>query len=440
MTIKKITKNLILGTILLFLSTISAYAGFGVSPTDFNHQYLKPGLTFEKEFILSRSDSLEEMDISIQPSFEGIDSWFTYTPSQNFKFKRGQKTTTFKIKVEVPEDADYKDYNGVFRVLAVPSNQDVKGISITQGIRLDSGLVVTEVNVTLLSITSIKALDSELGKPIQIQITGENQGNVEVSPTLKVKIMDLNMNVLEEHEIADFGTIKPNQTSQLTAEFDTNLPSGEYFIEVTALLDGVELRTERLVFLINNIPEEKTEEKESGFGMLNSILADVKENLPYILIAVIFLIAIYYLLEKMWRMKDLRQKTEKWWAILLGSKKYSRMVLSFILALQIMLILILYPLLSLKHEGYEFEDGETQGAQDSKLEYPTLNVFPSIEVKGYLLYESPNTNSKSIYTAGEDERFEVEEESGDWYKVLLKDGTYGWLQKSIIKAIEKKSE
>lgn len=99
-----------------------------------------------------------------------------------------------------------------------------------------------------------------------------------------------------------------------------------------------------------------------------------------------------------------------------------------------MLILILYPLLSLKHEGYEFEDGETQGAQDSKLEYPTLNVFPAIEVNGYLIYESASTDSKPLYTANEDEEFDVQEERGDWYKVLLKDGTYGWLQKSIVKS------
>lgn len=65
MNIKKITKQLILGSLLLFLSTISVHAGFGISPTDFNHKFLKPGLTFEKEFVISRSESLEEMDIYI---------------------------------------------------------------------------------------------------------------------------------------------------------------------------------------------------------------------------------------------------------------------------------------------------------------------------------------------------------------------------------------
>lgn len=438
MNIRKITKQLILGSLILFLSTLSAHAGFGISPTDFNHKYLKPGLTFEKEFMISRSESLEEMDIYIEPAFDGISSWFTYSPSQNFKFKRGQTTMTFKIKVTVPEDAEYQDYKGVFRVKAVPSNQNVMGISITQGIRLDAGLVVTSVDVTQLSVMAIKVLDSELNKPIKVQVTGENQGNVDVKPTMKVKIMNLQMEVLEEHEISDFGSIKPNATSVLTAEFETNLPTGEYFIEVTVLLDGKELRTERLVFQINNIPGEKVEEDKTSF--VGSIFNDVKENLPLISVSAISLLLIYYLIGKMWSMKELKSLTTKWWAILLGSRKYSRLMLSFFIALQIMLILILYPLLSLKSEEIEFENGETQGVQDNKVDNIPLNVFPSIEVKVYPVYESPNTGARTIYTAVENEKFNVVEETDDWYKVLLEDNTYGWLQKSTIKSVDKQDK
>ena len=68
-------KNIFLFTIVfILLNTISAYAGFGVSPTDLSHEYLKPGSTFEKEFTLSRSDNLEEMDIHIEPDFTNISS------------------------------------------------------------------------------------------------------------------------------------------------------------------------------------------------------------------------------------------------------------------------------------------------------------------------------------------------------------------------------
>ncbi|MDX9738933.1 MAG: SH3 domain-containing protein [Candidatus Dojkabacteria bacterium] len=434
MNIKKLTTKIILGTLLLCLSTFSTYAGFGISPTDFNHKFLKPGSTFEKEFMISRSVSLEEMDITIEPTFEGISSWFTYTPSQTFKFKSGQSTITFKIKAQVPEDAKFQDYDGVFRVKAVPSNQEVKGVTITQGIRLDSDLVVTEEDVRSLSILSIKVLDSELNQPIKVQLVGENLGNVDASPTIKVKIMNLNMELLEEHEIVNFGFIKPNQTSTLTGEFDTNLPSGEYFIEVQVLLDAIELRKDRLVFLINNIPVDETSDENDTFSFINSIFTDFKENFPSILIGSLSLLLVYYLIGKMWKLSGLAQKAGKWWALLLGSHKYTRVALSFFLALQIMLLVIFYPLVKEISNKEDAEIGETQGAQDSTLPYPTLNVFPEIAVPKYMIYQNPDINSQILYEAKEDETFDVIEENENWYKVKIENGQYGWLQKVLVKS------
>jgi hypothetical protein len=233
-----IIKNIILGVGILILSTVSAYAGFGVSPTDISYENLKPGATFTKTFTLSRSGDLDEMDVSVQPDLDAIDSWFTYNPGKTFKFPQGESTTTFEIIVNVPSGTAYDTYNGVIRLIATPSNQEVRGVTITQGVRLDAGLVVTERDVTILTIQSIDVLDSELNQPIQFEIVGENQGNVDASPTAVIKIMDLQMNVLEEHEITEFGSIKPNETTKLTGEFDTNLPSGEYFIEIDIQLDG----------------------------------------------------------------------------------------------------------------------------------------------------------------------------------------------------------
>ena len=62
--------------------------------------------------------------------------------------------------------------------------------------------------------------------------------------------MDLQMNLLEEHEISSLGSIKPNETKTLTGQFLTNLDLGEYFIEVDVLLGNQSLRKERLVFKI----------------------------------------------------------------------------------------------------------------------------------------------------------------------------------------------
>ena len=428
-------KNVFLLTIVLILfSAVSTYAGFGVSPTDLSHEYLKPGSTFEKEFTLSRSDNLEEMDVHIEPFFDNISSWFTYSPSQNFKFKKGETTTTFKIIVKVPSDAKYQGYNGVFRVTATPSGGDIKGVAIAQGVRLDSGLVVTKANQKLLSITAIKALDSILNEPIKIEITVRNEGNVEASPTVKVRVMNLNMEVLEEHEITNLEAIKPNETKTIIAQFKTNVPTGEYFLDVTALLDGQELRKERVVFTIKNVPTEKPTENEEKTTFIGSLSNDIQKIWPYILIPIIIFIIIFILLEKLWKKNSLKDSKEKWWGVLLGSKKYSRVALSLFISLEFLSLAILYPLAKDKEIKEDSKNGQTQGVQDIKIEYPQLIVSPPISVNKYPIYKEADINSEIIYEAGDDENFTVIEETADWYKISLKNNTDGWLLKSFVKS------
>lgn len=434
--IQKLISVFLFTIVVILLNSISAYAGFGISPTDLSHEYLKPGSTFEKSFTLSRSDNLEEMDVHIEPYFDNISSWFTYYPSQNFKFKKGETTTTFKILVKVPSDAKYQSYNGVFRVTATPSGADIKGVAIAQGVRLDSGLVVTEADQKLLSITAIKALDSILNEPIKIEITGKNGGNVEISPEVKVKVMNLNMEVLEEHEITNLEVIKPNETKTITAEFKTNVPTGEYFLEVIVLLDGQELRKERVVFTIMNVPTKQPSENEEAeeITFIGSLSKDIQKVWPYILISIATFIIIYILLERLWRKKNLKDNKEKWWGVLLGSKKYSRMALSLFVSLEILFLAILYPLAKNKETKEDAKNGQTQGVQDIKVGYPQLIVSPPISVNKYPIYKEANINSEVIYEANENENFTVLEETADWYKVSLNDNTNGWLLKSLIKS------
>lgn len=431
---KNILLKIIGGITFTLLGVTMVNAGFGVSPTDLNHEYLKPGSTFEKEFTISRSESFEEMDIVIEPTFEEISSWFTYYPSQSFKFEAGERTTSFKIIVNVPEGAGFKDYDGVFRVKATPSAQSVMGVAITQGVRLDSDLIVTQDDMRLLSVMSIKVLDSVIGENIKVEVIGHNGGNVDVTPSMHISVMDLNMNVLEEHDIYNFGFIKPNTTDTLVGEFDTNLPTGEYFIEVSVLLDSEVLRKDRLVFVINNIPEDVTETDDKDIttliGSISSFVRDNGRLITYIGIAVVVFLLLYILLSERWSKKGIKKKTkEKWWAVLLGSKMFSRFLLSFFVALIGMLSLILGPIIINDSSDIDTQ-GETQGAYiiDS-----TLEVFTAVEVKEYIVYEVPNIDSRVIYRASENEEFKVIDEVNGWYQVEVNNGTIGWLEMDIVK-------
>ena len=445
MEINKIIKNAFLGIGILVLSTLSVHAGFGVSPSNIDSQYLKPGSHFEQTFTLSRSGNLEEMQITIEPALKQMETWFTYQPGKVFLFKRGEETTQFKIVVNVPSDAQYQGYDGVIRVMAVPTDRSVAGVSITQGVRLDAQLVVTETDYQDLAIISITAKDTQKSNDIQISIQGENKGNVSVSPSVKVKIMNLLMEVLEEHEIKDIGSINPNETTTLIAKLKSELPSGEYFFEVTVFLDGKELRRERLVINIENVPtEEPTEEKEEGFfSFIGSIFTTVFDIWPYILIALIIVIVAYLLLDKAWKRKDLEKNAQKWWAVLLGSKKETRTFLSLFFGVSILLILIMYPLVRLSQEDTPKADieGDTQGVQDSTVAGGLLlHVLPRSTSQGYLIYAEQNSNSKPIYTANDGEEFEVIDETEGWFKVKVSEDIIGWLEKTSVRSVTKEEK
>lgn len=438
MKLEKFTIKILLGALLFFLCSTSIHAGFGISPTDISSEYLKPGASFEREFTISRSESLEEMDIYIESSLPEMESWFTYSPAKVFKLNQGETIKTFKILVNVPMDAEYKNYSGAIRVKAVPSLGDVKGISITQGVRLDANLLVTQDDFKKLSITSITTSDTEVGQPIKIKIEGENLGNIDASPTVKVQLMNLTMEVLEEKEIANFGFIKPNESSTLTAEFLSTLPIGEYFMQVSVILDNQEIRKERLVIKINEATATPVTPKDDTMISLVSRIGNfTRENKTFIiyvsiatLIALGIEVTIYSLSGKL--SKKIFGKT--FGRALASNIKYPQAVISFMLAFIVFLSFIFIPIIR-KDPPSRSTIPQVKGLSISENQESTLNVLPPISVKRYLIYEQPDTSSKSIYTASEDEKFNVVDENNDWYKIILGNQDIGWLQKSIVKSV-----
>ena len=192
------------------------------------------------------------------------------------------------------------------------------------------------------------------------------------------------------------------------------------------------------------LDEKPEEEKDEGlFSWAGSILTTIGEVWPYILIALIIVIIAYLLLTKAWERKDLEKNAQKWWAVLLGSKKESRTFLSLFFGVSILLILIMYPLVKLSQEDTPKADvsGETQGVQDSIVARGLLlRVLPKATSQGYLIYAEQDSNSKPIYTANDGEEFDVIDETENWYKVVVDNDIQGWIQKSSIKSVTQKKE
>jgi hypothetical protein len=438
---KKTIKTIILGGLFLLLSHVPTLAGFGVSPTNVLNEYLKPGFTFEREIFISRSVDLAEAEINIASELPGFESWFSFLPGKTFKFANGSSTTSFKILINVPEDAEYKRYDGVIRVTAKSAQQEVGGVSIINGARLEVNLATTEEEFKLLTIKSIKVRNSLVGEDIKIDIIGENSGNVAVSPRMEVTIMDLLMEDLETHEIQNFGSIEPNETKDLTGEFKTNLETGEYFILVKVFLDEELLRQDRLVFNINNVPQEDND-SDPGLrfdAFLSGGISLVKRTILYILIFEILFLLVYLLLQKILKDKSIEKLKKKLGNKPFVTKKIISVTSSVLFSTFAILILVLFlPSLSLEKEVKVEEDGETQGVQthipleDIEVSGPPI---PSELISRYFVYSEPSISSEILYEAKEGESFDIEEEMEDWYRIRLENKTFGWIAKYNIKSI-----
>ena len=442
--IKNTLQNFLLGVGILLLSSVVAHAGFGISPSDINHEYLKPGSSFTTDFLISRSGSLGETDIIVEPDLGPINSWFTFKPGKVFRFPKGQRTIQFQVVVNVPETAEYKEYTGSLRLKAIPTDQAVKGVTVAQGLKVNAGLTLTEENIEKLAITAIDVGDIVKGNPVKVDVVARNEGNVESSPIAKIKIMDLQMNVLEEQEISSLGSVKPNETKTLTGQFITKLDLGEYFIEVDVLLGDQSLRKERLVFkILKESPAMDTTKKIEKLTSLPIVtfLQDNQKYVLWILAGIIAAIIVYFLIDRLWKDKSAEDK-EKATAVALGSKSSTRQVLSIAFGFLVFLGLFSAAISELEVKQVPVNDSkkEVQGVEDSIIKSePMLNVLPSPAADAsYPVYSQPNTSSKVLYQAKDGETFKVLEVSNGWYKVTLNDGSIGWISETIVKSTHNK--
>ena len=438
--IKNTISKIVLGVVILLTTSVVAHAGIGITPADIVNENLKPGASFTTEFKLSRSGNLNEISIVVEPDYGPISSWFTVKPGKVMTFPQGQRIMYFQISVNVPETAEYKDYKGAIHVTALPDDADVKGVMITQGLQLNAQLKLTEEDIEKLSITAIKTENVIKGSPVKIDITAKNEGNVDASPVAKVKVMDLQQNLIEEHDISNLGVVKSNETKTITGQFLSNLEIGEYFLEVEVFLDSQSLRKERLVLSVTEdkpVVATTDDDSKDQKSSIQSLLGDNQEYILWIVAACVGGVIIYFLIDKLWNNKPVEEK-EKPASVALGSKKSTREILSISFGFLIFLGLFSASLSDAKVVETKVNDSnkDVQGAQDTTVvSEPTFSVLPAQETDTtYPVFSRPDKNSSVIYDAKDGETFDVMESDNGWYKVSLPDGSIGWIPEDLIKS------
>jgi len=254
----------------IFFNADSIFAGFGVSPPYVISDRLYPGAHFEQEIVLSRGNPNEELEAKITVDAPEIEDWFNFKPGKEFLLPKGQQQVSMIVEVDIPEDVDYKNYEGYIYIKTSPvAGEEKAGVSIALGARVDIDLTVTELRIVDFKIRNLRIPDSEeafhwwkiklLGK-IKFLMNLENIGNIETAPDrAEIEVYDLSwQNLLYQGTDKSLEKIKPFKRKDITAEFKNDLKPGQYWAIVKVFKNKEEiLRQEKILLTI--VPMEMSE-------------------------------------------------------------------------------------------------------------------------------------------------------------------------------------
>ena len=213
----------------------SALADFGISPPYVRNDKLIQGSHYEQKIILVRGDPTEDLKAEITLDVFQANDWISIDKGLEFILPKGEKQMPIVVSVNVPEDAEFGNYEGAIRIRISSLKSSESGmVAIALGGRIDIDLVVIEEEIFDFEVRSIKALDLEKGQTIEFLMQIKNTGNIESAPTkVHFNIFDIEKKeLLESVDNANqLETIKPFEIKKIVAEFPTELEKGNYWAQ-----------------------------------------------------------------------------------------------------------------------------------------------------------------------------------------------------------------
>lgn len=272
---KKVGQVLVI--ILLFTFGLSqiAQAGFGISPPYVRNDKLTYGSHYEQKIILVRGDPIEDLKAEISIDIPEAGDWVSIDKGMEFILPKGEKQVPMIVSVDVPKDAEYKDYKGYIRVVTSSLKPLEEGkITIALGARIDVDLTVAEIKIFDFNILSINTpLDLEEGwKFWKIKLPGEikvlmritNTGNIEAAPTrAHLDVYDISCrDLLESSDSISLEKVKPFETKEIFAKFKTKLEIGAYCGEIKIFKEDEIVKEQKVFFNVvarGTLPSEAKE-------------------------------------------------------------------------------------------------------------------------------------------------------------------------------------
>lgn len=220
----------------------TALAGFGITPPYVSNTSLTRNSIYEQQILLVRGDPNTAQRAEITVDAPEIASWIEVIEGEVISLPRGEQKVPMTVRVTVPDNAEFKTYEGAIRIRTVPESGEVTqgAVNISLGALVDINLTVIDKKIEDFRLRRVSVEDLNEGKKflwlffpgkIRFDMAIENIGNVDVAPSkVDLRIYDRSGKVLleETDNIGRVKRIKPYATETVTANIPTRLPAGSY--------------------------------------------------------------------------------------------------------------------------------------------------------------------------------------------------------------------
>lgn len=275
-------------------------AGFGITPPYVRNTSLTRNSIYEQQILLVRSDINVAQRAEVSIDAPGIEDWIEIVEGTNIPMPKGSQKVPMTVRVTVPDDADFANYQGAIRIRTLPEDGEVAAgaVSISLGARVDIDLDVIDKVIKEFRIRRVSVPDLNEGTKlawlffpgkVQFDMLLENTGNVDIAPSSIIfKIYDRSGTALleESKNIGKIPKVSPYIAEEISAEIPTRLPAGGYIARYQIFNDDEIVQEGDLSLTILPAGTSQT----AGFGFVGlSIAHKISVLLPIFSIIIIFL-------------------------------------------------------------------------------------------------------------------------------------------------------
>jgi len=286
---------LVIVLVVLFLGNI-AYAGLGISPSDWIEKNALRGSHIEKTFTLSRSNPDEDLYFKAEIGGE-IKDWLKIDKGIEFTMPKGAQQFPIKITVDIPQNADFKSYQSEIRLKSESKSKEASGMgsSVVLNALIKINLTVSDTGVLDYEILQIAIPKQEEGDPINILLKILNRGNAQAKPTrLTIDFFDKYKQAkIDSRDLTDFSNIKAVvafSEGEIKLEIPMQLAIEQYWAKVTVYQDEKVLKSEEITFDIvaRGSLKKETASTAINFKLPNNYASKVIKYILTGLVAVAF--------------------------------------------------------------------------------------------------------------------------------------------------------